>query len=146
MAEEKDASELDPEKETENVKKATEQMMSDLATNIYKDIIDNSPVDTGFSRANWNVSLGEPDYEVHVGDMDTHSEEDSFDAPEVPTIPANPDLKDIWIANGVPYIGLLEEGESDQAPQGFVATAIERETAKAESGSVELTEGIPAET
>jgi hypothetical protein len=105
----------------DEIVKGVEDRVARVVTDIYNDIQTNSPVDTGFSRANWNISLDDPDFTVH-GERNESATYESLPA----EVPSNPDLHSVHISNGVPYIGLLEEGESDQAPAGFVAVAVER--------------------
>jgi hypothetical protein len=115
-----------------DVKKITEQVIKVAAKTIYDEIVKGNPVDTGFSASNWNISLGQPDYTV-AGER---HEGETYEA-QPKEVPDNPELQDIFISNGVPYIGLLEEGHSSQAPSGFVAVAIERAEAKLAAGIAE---------
>ncbi len=81
-----------------------------------------TPVDTGWARSNWIINIGGP-LPGPVGS-------------KVSVPPVNPAGSGIlgyrllqgavWISTMVPYIGLLNEGSSRQAPAGFVQRAIEK--------------------
>lgn len=79
-----------------------------------------TPVDTGFARSNWQVSLGAPDVSEGVGDHQTTYDWDApFQAGQATILSAELG-ETIAIANGAAYIVALEYGHSQQAPQGMV--------------------------
>lgn len=86
---------------------------------ILKSVTLKNPVDTGFSRQNWQSGLS-PNDDV-VGNYGP-----AYGFPEVP-----PNLDDLkayavtYLWNNTPYIVYLEEGHSEQAPEGFVELALE---------------------
>lgn len=93
-----------------------------LAVNAQANLIEATPVDLGWARANWLPSLGSPVVTVSG-------------SPEAidPAAPANAmaavlafRLEDgaIFVSNNVPYIRRLDAGSSTQAPAGFVRKAI----------------------
>lgn len=101
-----------------------------LAVNISAELITDTPVDTGWARANWVPSIGVP-----IDEPET----DQADASLVPaatsrqqtgiaavTATYSLDQGSIFLSNNVPYITLLNMGTSAQAPAGFVQTAIIR--------------------
>ena len=79
-----------------------------------------SPVVTGQFRSNWHISVGGPDALVQVG---PGGELGAMSGEALATYP-----KDAWpvivLQNNVAYAIKLEEGSSNQAPQGVVAVAI----------------------
>ena len=84
-------------------------------------IVLRTPVKTGRARGNWNTTIGSANYAVT----------ESFDKAGAATIAeAAATLSgfrcgpSIWIANGLPYIGKLENGSSIQAPGGMVAVTV----------------------
>lgn len=84
-------------------------------------IVNETPVDTGHARANWQVGISEP----------ITSEIDEEDPSGGATIERNasvirqaPPHKDIILSNNVPYIHKLNEGSSSQAPAQFVQIAV----------------------
>jgi len=95
--------------------------MKAVVTELYNEVVPGTPVRTGFCRANWNVSVGEPDYTVD-GVRDPNA---SYPTPSA-QIPDNPELQPMFVSNGVPYVGLLEDGSSTQAPSGWVQVAVNK--------------------
>ncbi len=80
-----------------------------------------TPVDTGRTRANWNVGVGAPDATVDVNKFDPSGEETHERAKSViDSITESAIGKDIFITNGLPYIGALEHGHSQKAPLGMI--------------------------
>ena len=107
---------------SDKIGKSVEETLNTVAEMLYTEITAGNPVDTGFSRSNWNVSVGEPDLSVSgVRDPKATYPEKPF-----PEVPPNPDLQDVYVANGVDYVEFLEEGSSQQAPSGFIQVAIDR--------------------
>lgn len=87
-------------------------------------IVDRTPVDTGRARANWHASVRAPD-------TSTDPEATNADVPNV----TRTNMKRLgrwdahrgipgYVANGLPYVGALENGHSTQAPNGMVRLAI----------------------
>ena len=103
--------------------RVTEEEARALTLDIHNRVTRDTPVNTGWARANWVPSVGTPQEEP-VGSPD-----------RVTTAPANAGVREIlawrfaqglaFIANNVPYIGDLNAGSSRQAPAGFVQKAIQ---------------------
>lgn len=80
-------------------------------------VVLRSPVDTGFFRANWQVNIGQrPDgviqsYDLAGGATITRG---------LAVIQQAQPGDEIWISNAVVYGPALENGHSQQAPQGMV--------------------------
>ncbi len=107
---------------TLGIERPAERTIKRLAFEVHGELIRNTPVDTGWARANWLVSLGRPINET-AGSRDS-----------VSTVAQGAGQarllvyrlgQDIWISNNVPYIQALNEGHSKQAPEGWVEAAIE---------------------
>jgi hypothetical protein len=84
-------------------------------------VIKKSPVDTGRFRANWNVSLGNPDY----------STSDATDKGGAVSIARGAAALSgfgtggvAYITNNLPYAQRLENGYSTQAPAGMVRITV----------------------
>ena len=99
---------------TEEVDNISQLEYKALAFEIFGEIIRLTPVDTGRARGNWNVSSGSPDFSTSNS-----------------ATPAQPDYNlnvkgfpSVYISNGLHYIGLLEEGRSEQAPDGISKVAL----------------------
>ncbi len=106
-----------------------------LALNINANLRENpplgTPVDTGWARANWVPSVGEPRYL----DADTRDPTPAqiatrgavADKGVNDVLAWTPDKGALFSTNSVPYIGALNAGHSPQQAQpGFVGRAIER--------------------
>lgn len=90
----------------------------------------DTPVDTGRARSNWNVSVGKPDTRTfEAGDeRSSYAQQDTKKTAENARAVGQVNFwrGDIgWLANGLRYIRLLEQGSSKQAPSGMVRINIE---------------------
>lgn len=90
----------------------------------------DTPVDTGRARSNWNVSVGKPDIRTfEAGDeRSSYAQQDTKKTAENARAVGQVNFwrGDIgWLANGLRYIRLLEQGSSKQAPSGMVRINIE---------------------
>ena len=89
-----------------DAKKKTKAVKRKFAFACYAEIAKRTPVDTGRARANWNVSVGKPDYS-------TDEEKTCKDGEPLPhkesEFEADGD-ESIYITNNLPYIKTLEFG------------------------------------
>jgi hypothetical protein len=114
----------------DELEQALERAMAALAVNITAELIERTPVDTGWARSNWVPAIGN----VSVSDGPQLSEE-----ARIAAVPgqrssqqsaianvASYRIQDgpVTISNNVPYIIFLNEGSSAQAPSGFVQAGI----------------------
>ena len=97
----------------ESVKANTALEYKAIAFEMFSQVIQKTPVDTGRARGNWNITTDSPDY----------STTESGQSPSVEVEVGN-DFPDIYIANGLDYVVELEEGRSEQAPTGIIVPAI----------------------
>jgi hypothetical protein len=114
----------DPKEAIEAFRKKVEGnvglVMKHLAFNLQNRIVQKNPVDTGRSRAGWNMAVNH----AKGSDPGPAPKGTKLAAPPTPVLgQINPGDK-IYIANNVPYIGALEKGHSSQAPQGMVQQSI----------------------
>lgn len=93
----------------------------DLALEINANLIEATPVDTGWARANWIPTTSEPSIDP-VGAPDAAGGEQASAVAAMAT--RTPVLDRYFVANGVPYIQSLNSGSSTQAPAAFVQAAI----------------------
>lgn len=100
-----------------------EKQIRYLCLDLFKNVVQGTPVDTGRARGNWQATINTPA---------TGSTEDT-DKQGGATISAASNAVSqavgnvFYITNNLPYIYRLEfEGWSKQAPSGWVRTAIER--------------------
>lgn len=111
------------------LERVTEEAVKKITLDVTANLIDTTPVDTGWARANWIPSIGVP--------LDR-------DLEDIPATPANAagaaalqgagtalvsasytlDQGAVFVSNNVPYIVFLNFGSSRQAPAGFVQRAV----------------------
>lgn len=106
-----------------------ERTVQRIALNVVANLQEDTPVDTGWARANWIPEIGTP-FEgtagtreaAESGNVDVATQQ--FGIAKVAT--AYKLGPPIYITNNVPYIERLNEGSSSQAPAAFVQAAILR--------------------
>lgn len=95
------------------------KFQKEYATQALKNIVTGTPIKTGRAKANWNVSLGTPnfnyDWKAQGG-----AQALSRGAVQISRIKLD---QTVYISNGLPYINRLNAGWSQQAPAGFVEYA-----------------------
>lgn len=90
---------------------------------LWTDITRRNPVDTGRSRANWNVAINSMDTSTRGL---SHSAGSTAALHPFPGLAALRGTDTVHITNNLPYIQALEGGHSKQAPNGFVQLAVDR--------------------
>ena len=109
---------------------AIQRIVISISTNVTAELIDNTPVDTGWARANWVPQIGAP----FAGNSRVLSDDERRSAVggqrsrQSSAVSGlfnyNVTQGAIFITNNVPYIVRLNEGSSQKAPAGFVQQAI----------------------
>lgn len=95
------------------------QFMLDL----WEDLANTTPVDTGRARASWRVSGGVP--------VTVPLPPGEYAYPQPPNLDKYKRNYTKWfLVNTASYIEYLNNGHSQQAPAGFVQAAIQRQIAK----------------
>lgn len=103
-------------------------MIRTAAFAAYRDILVESPVDTGRFRSNWMISVGQPNLSTVEGS--SRQKGQSLDGSE--TTKANAALAEwgsdltkgtIYISNSLPYADKLENQNHSKQNSGFVARA-----------------------
>lgn len=107
----------------------TAQLVTAFSVNITAELIERTPVDTGWARANWVPRIGDGEVEEETADADparvpARSAEQSAALFNLVSGDYRIDQGAVFIGNGVPYIVQLNEGSSQKAPAGFVQQAI----------------------
>lgn len=91
-----------------------------VTLSLFKGIINDTPVDTGRARGNWQTTVDSPasgqTERVGAGLAIAEVEANTPDGAGQVT----------YMANDLPYILSLEEGNSKQAPQGMVRRNMDR--------------------
>jgi hypothetical protein len=116
----------------EQLKAALEDALKALVFEICANLTETTPVATGFARANWIPSIGEPI-------EGTDGEHPSTRKGAVVTVSVSLqqagiaevlsytlDLGDLFVSNNVDYIGVLNLGHSTQAPSGFIEASVQK--------------------
>ena len=86
---------------------------------LFNQIVDRTPVDTGYARANWRLGETLPFFSP----PSKGPEGMTFGLPSFPQISGKEDV--LFIFNPLPYITALEEGHSSQSsPGNMVAGSI----------------------
>ena len=100
-----------------------EDVMKKVTVETTANLIEDTPVDLGWARANWVPQIGEPRTTVVGTPNDVTSGPQERGITEVIT-QYKMNKGSIYITNNVPYIGRLNDGSSQQAPTAFVQSAI----------------------
>lgn len=123
----------DPRQAKLYLDRATARAISRLALDITEALIETTPVDTGWARANWVPSIGTPVGGPVGDDQNISTADQERGTAEVFAYAATGDGQPIFISNNVPYIQALNDGHSQKAPAGFVDLAVTTGLAKAQS-------------
>lgn len=89
-----------------------------VAFDLFRRIVEKTPVDTGRARASWTISVNQADRTV------APAGQARYPKPKIGMLNVQPG-DTIWISNNLPYITRLEDGHSQQAPAGMVKLSIE---------------------
>lgn len=110
---------------------APQKVVKKVAFQLFRRIIEKTPVDTGRARASWNIAIGS--INPAVAPEGQHPKSPNALAAKAATVltsyGADGRLPVVWISNNLPYIGELENGHSQQAPAGMVGLSIAEEQA-----------------
>lgn len=106
------------DKLAEKAKVETETIVRKITFDIFRGVVLKSPVLTGRFRANWNVSLGAPNYETSEATGQARTDG------EVRKALGFKAGGTTYLTNGLPYARRLEYGYSQQAPAGMVRLTV----------------------
>ena len=107
---------------SQNIEKLADLVKRKLALELFAELLQTTPVDTGRARAGW--SLG-PMLTANVPPKDKSGY--GYDVSMNVNPAMVPQVSDIiYIYNNVEYIGILNTGTSTQAPREFVQIAIDK--------------------
>jgi len=98
-------------------------------------LVEGTPIDTGWARNNWLMSLDAPATEP-AGSPDNVGSASAASQQGIAIVISSFSHRrhgNIYIANNVPYIGRLNDGYSPQAPAGYVETALDTAVAVVEA-------------
>jgi len=120
----------------QGLREVTEQVVVRLSLNVTAELIETTPVDTGWARANWVPAIGvspigratsDPD----AGQVAAQQARQALGQAQVLSYQLG--QGSVFISNNVPYIGRLNDGSSSQAPTGFIQAAIRRGVQRTEA-------------
>ena len=106
----------------------TSKRVRGLTLNITANIVEDNPVHTGWSRANWVARIATPlvvdlrDVTPNVAGATARQQQSLAQIAGSYEI----GMGKIFISNNVPYIVRLNEGSSSQAPAGFIQAGVRR--------------------
>lgn len=100
-----------------------------IAFDIFADLVEQTPVDTGRAMNNWNISVGTADRSVKEEGGSPAGIQGAKEGIAAATLAGLKPFSTVWISNSLPYIVFLNEGSSDQAPSGFVERSIKNNLA-----------------
>lgn len=98
-----------------------------LAQDIQKNLIESTPVLTGFASASYLVSVGKPSFLPVIFNPTVSIAFVTSNATKASLLLLNNykiNQGDIYITSTVPYLDLLNAGGSPKAPAGFIQAAI----------------------
>ncbi len=111
-----------------NVERAIQGVVQIVFEEVGSQVVRRTPVDTGFARANWRPTRNSPSTRP-VTALDPTG---SATIARIAAVARSYRLGDtLYNVNRAPYIGLLNQGRSPQAPAGFVGSAVSSGTALA---------------
>ena len=103
--------------------------MVDLLFTLHTVLVEHTPLDLGWARANFVPQIGTP-YRINLVDFEptsgaanaelARSQSELFRIAGTYRV----DLGNLFISNNVPYIGRLNDGHSNQAQPGYIQAAI----------------------
>lgn len=120
---------------------ATKEAVTQVAVDLHRRLVMYTPVDTGRARAGWIISKSERTarftpppgrYNVPVARVISSDAGSTIIGTDV-AVPYEKG-KDVFVTNNVPYIEALDNGHSQQAPQGFSERAVNEVVRKFSSG------------
>lgn len=110
------------EKALDSLRNRMNLMCQSLLIDGTKRVMERNPVDTGRSRANWEVQVGQP---MRTADYDRRSAD--IAAQFQKNLTKSEGFKaggKAFLTNGIHYVHYLEVGHSKRAPQGMVAVTL----------------------
>ena len=93
--------------------------VSIMAKEVFSELVDKTPVETGFARANWTFG-GPKDLQYS---KDIHHPPPEYDGPEFDGREYIRTTRGFTIYNHTRYIQFLNMGHSSQAPKNFIEIA-----------------------
>jgi hypothetical protein len=101
----------------------TSNVVKKITLDVTANLVETTPVDTGWARANWIPAISQP-YRSTEGSPESVSR--AAQTTGQARVATSYDIRQgsVFVSNNVPYIVRLNEGSSSQAPSGFIEAAI----------------------
>ena len=117
---------LDVSKYVAKTKKDVTEVIQSTAIVMFRDVIFDSPVDTGRFRANWFCTVNNPTGKVVYNPDEIYPPDAQIVDRMIKKVESAKSPKTYYLTNNLPYAYNLEMGSSNQAPQGMVRKNINR--------------------
>lgn len=106
-----------------------ERLITKITLDVTANLIETTPVDTGWARANWIPKIGSPVVEDLSAITPTSQAASGAAGRQQAGLAGvaagyRIQLGSVFISNNVPYISDLNDGTSQQQPAGFVQRAV----------------------
>ena len=101
-------------------------MVKKVAMQALSGVVNKTPVDTGRARSNWMTAVNSVPSDTIKLSANLSREQAAAESINrgVSIIDEAKPFSSVSIANNLPYIGVLEYGGSNQAPEGMVRTTL----------------------
>jgi len=107
----------------EDILRRQSQVVRKITMDVFNNVIQMSPVDTGRFRGNWQVATGS----APTGTVDLEDPSGNTVTAQVAGEVQGMEPGDVvYLVNNLPYAQPLEDGWSQQAPGGMVALTVQR--------------------
>ena len=101
-----------------------EDVVKLASLNLFKKVVNKTPVDTGHLAYNWNLQLNSPNLTVRSGTDPEKGKTIAEGGKHIESFKLG--IKQIWITNNVEYAYDIEYGKSRvKAPQGMVRVSLQ---------------------
>jgi len=109
----------------QQVDRGSLQLMKTVTERVVTEVAVATPIDTGQAQLNWKTTIGRPDGTFTQIPRTAHV--DGAAASIIVARLAVDRIRQgdtVYVSNNAPYIGVLNQGYSPQAPSGYVLNAI----------------------
>lgn len=113
------------------LEKTSEKAARKLVIDIHRELVKETPVDTGWAMNNWFPSIGNPITETAGDPENVGTASAKMAAGLIAVLRWKFDQGVAWVCNNVKYIEKLNAGHSRKAPAGFVESVIQKEVNEA---------------
>lgn len=112
-----------------------ETVVRKLIIDLFRRVVEKTPVDTGRARASWTLNIGRPSYQAQRANYKSNgpaaTQEAMGQLDKVKNV--KPFEEIVWIANGLHYLPYLENGTATIAPVAMVELSIVEAEAEIEA-------------